>query len=199
VKQTKQAKNAYREMLIKNSIKHGYSLNKTQKILKKAHVGIKRQNLQAKFRFLKGIEKKPHVEKYIPRKYKKRGGGGYGKGGLGGGTEKQMKLYRVSIAIKNVPLHSTSQKPIYYGFLIQAWSINPEYLRGKIHGLKVKMFELMKGHLISNAYVDDLRGELHIESPVEISGNPNFNNIWRFKVEKNGTVIDDAEGNLEQL
>lgn len=113
--------------------------------------------------------------------------------------EEENRIYRVSLAIKNVPLHSTSQKPIYYGFLMQAWSSNLEYLRDKIYGLKTKMFELMRKYLISIAYVDDLKGELHIESPVEISGSQSLNHIWRFKVEKNGTVIDDAEGNIEQL
>lgn len=200
---TQKSKNAYRELLIKDAIKRGYSLNKTQKLLISRHLGIKRQNLQIRFRILKKTEKKQDVSKYIPRKYIKKGFA-QKQWIKRAEKEKEKKLYRVSLAIKGVngigvPLHSSLTKPIYYGFLMQAWSFNSEYLRGKIHGLKTEMFKLMKKHLISNAYVDDLRGEIHIENPVEIVSNPNFNNVWRYKVERNGTVIDDAEGNLEQL
>lgn len=114
-------------------------------------------------------------------------------------VKERNKIFRVSLAIKNVPLHSTPQKPVYYGFLIQAWSLNLEYLRSKLSGLKSKMLELMREHLISQNYVDDLKGYVSVEYPVEIIGNESLNHVWRFKVEKNGVVIDDAEGNIENL
>ena len=115
------------------------------------------------------------------------------------GKKEINKILRVSLAIKNIPLHSTSQKPIYYGFLIQAWVNNRDYLNSKISGLKRKMFDLMRKHLISQNYIDDLKGYVSVEYPVEISGDISLNHIWRFKVEKNGSVIDGAEGNIETL
>ena len=84
-------------------------------------------------------------------------------------------------------------------FLIQAWVNNRDYLNSKISGLKRKMFDLMRKHLISQNYIDDLKGYVSVEYPVEISGDISLNHIWRFKVEKNGSVIDNAEGNIETL
>src|SRR3972149_7525379 len=100
MKQTIKQRNAYREMVIGFAVKHNYSANKTQKLLKKHYVGIRRTSLLVKIRVRKEIQKKQDVSKYIPKKYRKYGGGGYRKGGFGD-SGKQIKLYRVSIAIKN--------------------------------------------------------------------------------------------------
>src|SRR3989304_3789503 len=136
VKTTQKSKDIQREFLIKYSIKHNYSFNRTQKLLKQKQVGIRRQVLLTKLR-----------------------------------AEKQIKLYRLGWTIKNIPLHSSSQKPIYYGFLMQGFNIDLEYLRSKASGLKSKMMQLMVKHLINQNYVDDLKGFISFESPTEIVKN----------------------------
>ena len=72
VKTTQKSKDIQREFLIKYSIKHNYSFNRTQKLLKQKQVGIRRQVLLTKLRALKQIEKKKYPERYIPRKYLKK-------------------------------------------------------------------------------------------------------------------------------
>jgi len=52
--------------------KQGKSANQIQRILKREHRGIRRTTLLAYVRKFKGRPLKPHVERYIPRKYRRR-------------------------------------------------------------------------------------------------------------------------------
>ena len=52
--------------------KQGKSANHIQRILKREHRGIRRKTLLAYVRKFKGRPLKPHVERYIPRKYRRR-------------------------------------------------------------------------------------------------------------------------------
>jgi len=58
--------------LICKLVKKGYSSTKIQKALRKRHLGIRRKNMLKIIRKVKGVKKKPHAEKYVPRKYRAR-------------------------------------------------------------------------------------------------------------------------------
>ena len=60
------------EALIRRLVKKGYSSTKIQKELRRRHLGIRRKNMLKIIRKVKGVKKKPHAEKYIPRKYRAR-------------------------------------------------------------------------------------------------------------------------------
>ena len=60
------------EALICRLVKKGYSSTKIQKELRRRHLGIRRKNMLKIIRKVKGVKKKPHTEKYIPRKYRAR-------------------------------------------------------------------------------------------------------------------------------
>ena len=55
-----------------NYVKHGYSANEIQKLLKKRGIGIRRKTLLRYVRETKGKSVKPNREKYIPKKYRKK-------------------------------------------------------------------------------------------------------------------------------
>ena len=60
------------ETIIRKLAKKGYSANKIQKELQKRGLGIRRKELLRLVRKVKGVKKKPHAQRYIPRKYKAR-------------------------------------------------------------------------------------------------------------------------------
>ena len=60
------------ETIIRKLAKKGYSANKIQRELQKRGLGIRRKNMLKIIRKVKGVKKKPHAEKYIPRKYRAR-------------------------------------------------------------------------------------------------------------------------------
>jgi len=60
-----------RERLIREYVAQGYSANRIQKLLQEKGLGLRRKTLLAKIREVKGIPKKPHPFKYIPRKYRR--------------------------------------------------------------------------------------------------------------------------------
>jgi hypothetical protein len=56
---------------IKSYVKQGYSANKIQVNLKNRHIGIRRKELLAEVRRVKGQPRKAETVKYIPKKYVK--------------------------------------------------------------------------------------------------------------------------------
>lgn len=60
-----------RERLIREYVAEGYSANMIQRELQKKGLGLRRKVLLAKIREVKGVPKKPHPSKYIPRKYRR--------------------------------------------------------------------------------------------------------------------------------
>ena len=57
---------------IKELVEEGYSANKIQEILKDEELGMKRQKLLGIIREIKGVKKKKHAKKHIPKKYRKK-------------------------------------------------------------------------------------------------------------------------------
>ena len=63
-------KNEGAKPLIRKLVTKGYSANRIQKELQKRKMGIRRKRLLAYVRQVKGVEKKPTPEKYVPKKYR---------------------------------------------------------------------------------------------------------------------------------
>ena len=70
MKKTKKEK--LRSKIIEEGIKQGLSANKILEQLKKHEVGMQRKAGLAEIRKRKGKRKKPHAEKHIPRKHRKK-------------------------------------------------------------------------------------------------------------------------------
>lgn len=62
---------AQRDRLIRIYTEKHYSANLIQKKLREKGLGMRRKELLAKIRELKGASKRPYPEKYIPTKYRK--------------------------------------------------------------------------------------------------------------------------------
>jgi hypothetical protein len=60
------------EAVIRRLVKTGYSSNRIQRELQKRGLGIRRKNMLKMIREAKGVKKKPHAEKHVPRKYRAR-------------------------------------------------------------------------------------------------------------------------------
>lgn len=61
-----------RDRLIREYVKAGYSANRIQKTLSQKGLGMRRKDLLAEIRRVKGVRRKPYVERHIPVKYRRR-------------------------------------------------------------------------------------------------------------------------------
>ncbi|MEM3829939.1 MAG: hypothetical protein QXP36_12125 [Conexivisphaerales archaeon] len=62
-----EVKEEEREKVIREGVRRGYSANQIQRELQKRGLGMRRKRLLAVVRRVKGVRKKPHAEKYVPK------------------------------------------------------------------------------------------------------------------------------------
>lgn len=110
--------------------------------------------------------------------------------------EIEKLFYRNSWNIKGIPIHSTPQTPIYYGFTIYGFSNDIDVLNNNKSYMKSLLVYEMKKWLLSQSYVSDLASEIDYESPQKIPINIFLNGKWKLIVEKNGRVIKENDGFL---
>lgn len=136
----------------------------------------------SKGHFIKGAKR--HKFKTVPQ------------GSYGAKIEKEKLFYRCSWNIKGIPVHSTPQNPIYYGFTIYGFSKNVDELYNNKSYLKSLLIFEMKKYLLSNNYVSDLATEINFEHPQMMQIDNFLNGKWKLLVEKNGRVINERNGVL---
>lgn len=175
---------------LKEYASKGYSANKIQKLLKSDGLGMRRQRILQEVRLAKNKQVKENRFNYVPQKYRKP----YIKIG------KQTYLFRVSLILNDVPIHSKPFQRNYLGFRLQAFSTNEKLLRSKMSHLRSLLIELVEkyiGYRNSEWWFSDST-YIGYEYPVLMSvSNPYFlNNRWIFRVEKEGREIKSGSGNL---
>lgn len=123
--------------------------------------------------------------------------------------------YRMSYGITgkgdgstSVPVHSTKQKPNYYGFTIFAYNTKPEHLNEIQDKLKSKLKKLIEDYinnLIKRRYnwsqltEDWISDYIGYESPKNIKVDKNVLDTWEFIVENNGNEVYSDNGDLGEL
>lgn len=163
---------------IKWYVQRDYSANEIQRRLKERGLGVRRKRLLAEVRSIKKIEITPEKRiKHIPKKYR----------------EKYIpplpligEIYRVSVIIPSIPVHSRAFRRNYLGFRLTAFSYSRKLLYDKIRELKIRLIEKAGSFIKSKAYIEEFF--IGVEYPVLISvSNPKFlNGKWFFAVEKEG-------------
>jgi hypothetical protein len=103
---------------------------------------------------------------------------------------------------EGIPMHSTPNKPNYYGFTIFAYATKPEYLNDISEKLKEKLKKLVHSYLhfswkqLTDGWISDYIGW---EAPVRKTIDKNMLHTWEFIAENNGKTVYTDSGNLEEL
>lgn len=179
---------------IRGYINKGYSANRIQKEFSRRKMGIRRQILLSEIRAVKKISIKEKRWKYIPRKYRKYGGGVID-------HKKRKYVYRVSFAINDVQasgvIRGKTEKGRYLGFLLQVFHDNQEILRMNIRNYKDKLLKLMENYLHYHKSEWWFNFWIGTEYPTQINDTIfSLSGTWLFQVEKHGAIIHSETGAL---
>lgn len=171
-----------REERFKQYVEKGYSANKIQKLLKDENLGMRRKVLLTRVREERGLRKRREGTEYKPilKEHKFKG------------------LYRMSLIILDLPVHSTKTKPNYLGFRLTAFSLSRDLLLARQNQLKRTLLDKTieyVGYDIRNW--DGYDFHIGTENPVFIpmSEDEAFtrNNTWVFVVEQNGFELGGSK------
>lgn len=174
-------------------VARGFSSRQIQKGLRKRNLGLRRKVLLHEIRLIKETRVSEEARKRaVPRKYRKKP--------PVFPPPKIDKIYRTSIILQDIPVHSRPMKRNYLGFRLQAFSLNKEYL--------IQQYRYLKEILMreTNKYLGFVAMEnfnwnhrvLGIEKCVLIlvSNANRLHNIWIFRVEKEGSEIYSRDGRI---
>lgn len=174
---------------IQDGLALGMSGNQIQKMLSNVGLGIQRKKLYEEIRSIKGETiTKEKREKSIPKKYRKQE------------SKKSMKkygeIYRGSLIISSLPLHSTPFNRNYIGFRMNFFSIDKNEVKRAMNIYEKKFIEMVGDKVRSYMYGKESYETMGIESVVKIAvSNPeNLNGKWFFAVESKGKDISSQEG-----
>jgi len=194
--------------MIEACISVGMPANKIQKFLQSQGLGVRRKKLLAEIRAIKtkgvyqrGETRKERI-KYIPKKYRKK----YEKEQLRKEQKARVKwekkigkirqIYRGSLIISSVPLHSIPFNRHYLGFRLNIFSYDKNEVYSAMRSMKKQFLKMVGNKLKSFQYASDQI--LGTENPKKINvTNPdNLNNRWFFAVEEKGSDIDSESGRI---
>ena len=210
-KKTKQLK------AIKWYVSRNFSSRQIQEGLKKRDLGLRRKNLLSQIRIIKGTTTKTIIvkgekkkisvykkieirlpEKSIPKKYRKKPKIKIEKW-IDRGLMRD-KIFRTSIILQDVPVHSKPFKQNYLGFRLQAFSLDKEYLTQQYEYLKKILIRETTEYLQFKVFENFNWNHkiLGIEKCVliNVSNANRFHNIWIFRVEKEGSEIYSKDGRI---
>ena len=197
-------------------VKRGYSAKKIQKKLQEKNLGLRRKTLLTQIRIMKGTSTKTIIEdgkrkkvsiykrieprlpkKSIPKKYRKKEE--IKKKWIDRGLAEDM-IFRTSIILQDIPVHSKPFKPNYLGFRLQAFSLNKEYLLNQYNSLKNILIKESNKYLTFKCFENFNWNHkiLGIErcALIPIRNARRFHNIWIFRVEKEGIEIYSKDGRI---
>ena len=169
----------------------GLSANEIQRRLQKRNLGIRRKRILEEVRIVKDVKVKSGRYKYIRKKYRPKDYIPVGK---------QKYLFRCSLILNDVPVHSKPFKRNYLGFRINAFSTNEKKLRavmGKLRELLIDLVEQYLGYPSSEWWFSHST-YIGYEYPRLIPVyNPEFlNGKWIFRIEREGREIRAKSGRL---
>jgi len=191
--------------IIEAGISVGMSGNEIQKLLRENSLGIRRKTLFAEIRSIKakGLTKKQQKimrEKYEKKriKYTPKKPSEVRKEKWKEKALKMGQIYRGSLIISSVPLHSTPFNRRYLGFRLNIFSYDKKTVYDALDSMKEKFIEMCgeKKRLESRPYAKESYEILGTEKVVKINvTNPNsLNGKWFFAVEEKGSDIDSESG-----
>lgn len=165
--------------IIKDLIEKDYSANKIQIELRLYGIGVRRKKLLAEIRSIKGKQiTKEKREKHIPKKYRKE-------------KPKRRKLkfgeiYRGSLIISSVPLHSRPFNRRYIGFRLNIFSFDKNEVYSGLRSLKRMFIKKVGDYLSSYQYASEQI--MGTEKPIKIivSNPEKLNGTWNYAVEEKG-------------
>ena len=169
-----------------------FSSRQIQKKLRKRGLGLRRKTLLHEIRIIKDVKvTKEERERAIPKKYRKP---------IFLVPPEIDRIFRTSIILQDIPVHSRLMKRNYLGFRLQAFSLDKEYLIQQYRHLKdILMKETNKylGFVAMENFNWNHR-VLGIEKCVliPVSNTRRFHNIWIFRVEKEGSEIYSKDGRI---
>lgn len=195
---TQKSKEKFRDLIINFELKKGTSTNEILRKLREKHLGMKRKTFLAKIRIKRNRVKRFDTSKYVPIKYrraKKIITAKYLR--FESVKYKENFMYRLSLAINDVPVHKK-----YVSFLLQAFSLDATLLMNKLKYFKELLLKNTNAYLGYNwnalAEWNHFHYYIAIEYPTQIILDGNVLNTWIFMVERNGTLytrsglIDDV-------
>lgn len=176
---------------VKGYTEKGYSANKIQRLLKEQGLGMRRKRILQEVRLSKKIEVKKDRFKYTPKKFRVR---------EKTVSPKPNMLFRVSLILNDVPVHSKPFRRNYLGFRLQAFHSDAKFLNSQISRLRDLLIDLVEKYLgypssewwfSSSTYIGYEYATL-----VQVN-NPYFlNSRWIFRVEREGIEVKSSSGAL---
>lgn len=181
---------------IKWYVNRGYGANEIQRRLKARGLGIRRKILLTEVRTLRKetITREKRI-KHIPKKYRRKEVKPRKKW-----IEKvkieAKQIFRISLIIPSLPVHSRAFKRNYLGFRLNAFGFDKDYLFNQLSGLREILIKETGKYIGSMPYAREQ--VIRVEKPVLINVlNPNYlNGKWFFAVEKEGKEQYGTSGNL---
>lgn len=204
----KKGKKSLRHGIIIGGVRKGYSSRKIQEKLRESGLGLRRKELLREIRIIKysktkiiegkkvTIWHKPkgyeeRAKKSIPKKYRKRII-----------EEEQVrfkeqnKIYRMTLVIRDVPIHSEPFDRHYYGYHIFAFSTSLSELHRNEKSLKDDLIDKASNYVGFDITQHPAYDGIHIEKPklIYVSNALRLNGRMIFRVEHNGKEEWSSEG-----
>lgn len=187
------SKKTKRYRIIKDSVSVGMSGNKIQKLLQDLGLGVRRKKLYAEIRAIKrktvSEEKR---EKSIPKKYRKEAPKKWKKKGLGFG--KVGYIYRGSLIISSVPLHSRPFDRHYLGFRLNIFSYDKKIVYDTMRSMRKRFIEMVGDKLKSFQYATEQIMGTENPKKINVNNPDSLNGKWFFAVEEKGKDIFSESG-----
>jgi len=179
--------------MIEACISVGMSANKIQKFLQSQGLGIRRKKLLAEVRSIKKTTvSKEKREKSVPRKYRK----GIAPKKWKKRALKVGQIYRGSLIISSVPLHSTPFNRHYIGFRLNIFSYNKNEVYSALRSMKEKFIKMVAKKLKSYPYADEQIMGTEKPTKINVTNPDNLNGRWFFAIEEKGSDIDSESGRI---
>ena len=175
---------------IKWYVSRDFSSRQIQKKLRKRGLGLRRKTLLHEIRIIKGVKvTKEERERAIPKKYRKP---------IVFPLKKIEKIYRITLVIRDVPIHSEPFSRHYYGYHLFAFGLSKEELYRELSSLKRILLSKTCSFVHFDITGHPAYDGIHMESPVLIfvDNTIRLNRSWIFRVEHNGIEIYSDRGNF---
>lgn len=164
----------------------------TLKLLQENGLGLRKKKFYEEWRTItKKDIKEGKREKSIPKKYRKEDKGlkKWERKSLGIG-----QIYRGSLIISSVPLHSTPFNRHYLGFRLNVFSFDKKSVSSALNSMKNDFLKKVGDYLRSFAYAQGQTLGIESATRITVTNTKNLNNKWFFAVEEKGKDIDSESG-----
>jgi len=187
------SKKTRRYRIIRDSVSVGMSGNKIQKLLQDVGLGVRRKTLYAEMRAIKGeTVSKEKRRKSIPKKYRKEEVTPQKK--WVDRTRKTGYIYRGSLIISSVPLHSRPFDRHYLGFRLNVFSYSKKEVYSALRGLKKMFISRVGDYLKSFQYAQEQVMGTENPTKINVTNPDSLNGKWFYAVEEKGSDIYSESG-----